>query len=747
MRVPSARCNPTRPSRVAVVAVALLAALGPPPARATDFWVQATPVDAGEAALRAALPASGAAPATALPALRDVSAAHPGTPASGLAQLLSGMIWLEANSPLEAVASLSHPDIARTSVADHALFARARAHEASSHFAEAGRDYMALVASHPQSPLLCPALLRGAEAAQRLAARGDALAVLQRADRDCPEDRPDVLLRLGRAQEALRDPRAAALAYDRLDREFPASSQAREAARDLHRLSSLLPAQPPGERLTRELTRASALADAGRYKESTVALRALLTRGLPADEANLARVRLGRGLLVLSREREAAQVLATVGKGSPVEAEAAFHLAKIQARRTRSPQPYERVADAFPGTPWSEEALLSLAYHYQKDGRHSLALPYFKRLWLEYPDGRYVERALWRVAFSDYQAGRFAEAAQALETTARRRPESGWTGGFLYWAARSRQQLNQADPSRALFEETVRRYKHTYHGLRAAEALGLPLGGASSTHPAPSPGSGSTDLTPLDYARIRELLLIERVDEAEAECRLHPESAQAQATGAWIDWREGRLRPAITALKRAYPQWKGEAGDQLPDALWRILYPIAYRDLLVEKSSREGLDPSLVAALIWQESTFDAGAVSRAGARGLMQVIPPTGRVLARGLGVRYRKGDLHDPVRSLEFGTRFLRQMIDRFDGRVERAVAAYNAGPGRVVAWTAARPDMPAEEFIEIIPFTETRGYVMGVLAHREQYRRLYALPAPAATHSGKLDNAPRNAPRSGT
>jgi hypothetical protein len=96
--------------------------------------------------------------------------------------------------------------------------------------------------------------------------------------------------------------------------------------------------------------------------------------------------------------------------------------------------------------------------------------------------------------------------------------------------------------------------------------------------------------------------------------------------------------------------------------------------------------------------------------------------------------------VRSLEFGTRFLRQMIDRFDGRVERAVAAYNAGPGRVVAWTAARPDMPAEEFIEIIPFTETRGYVMGVLAHREQYRRLYALPAPQATHSGQLDRAPR-------
>jgi peptidoglycan lytic transglycosylase len=84
--------------------------------------------------------------------------------------------------------------------------------------------------------------------------------------------------------------------------------------------------------------------------------------------------------------------------------------------------------------------------------------------------------------------------------------------------------------------------------------------------------------------------------------------------------------------------------------------------------------------------------------------------------------------VRSLQYGTRYLRQMIDRFGGRVERALAAYNAGASRVVAWTAARPDMSAEEFIETIPFTETRSYVMGVLAHREHYRRLYALPGPS-------------------
>jgi soluble lytic murein transglycosylase len=104
--------------------------------------------------------------------------------------------------------------------------------------------------------------------------------------------------------------------------------------------------------------------------------------------------------------------------------------------------------------------------------------------------------------------------------------------------------------------------------------------------------------------------------------------------------------------------------------------------------------------------------------------------VLARQLGLRYRSNDLLSPAVSLDFGTLYLRQMLERFGGRVERVLAAYNAGPQRVDAWIAGRPDMSEEEFVESIPFSETRHYVMTVLANREHYRRLYGLgPTPAA------------------
>jgi soluble lytic murein transglycosylase len=402
-------------------------------------------------------------------------------------------------------------------------------------------------------------------------------------------------------------------------------------------------------------------------------------------------------------------------------------MARIKAA-SGSDAALEALPGRFPGTPWAERALLDLANDYQKDARDLEALPYYRRMLAEYPTGRYGDRAAWRVGWGDYRARNYEEAALVLERAARQHPSSSYAAGFLYWAGRARRELGQTDRARQLLEEAVQRFKHTYHGMRAAQWLAtLP---ASPGAPAPALRSPAldprADVSEEELARIEQLLLIDRLGEALDELQGLPPSPTREATIAWIEWRRGRLRPAITAMKRAYPGHRGEAGDLLPEDVWRILYPIEFREMIEAKATHEGLDPALVAALICQESTFDPAAVSSAGARGLMQVIPPTARTLARSLGMRYRTSALHEPSVSLEMGTRYLRQMLDRFGGRVERALAAYNAGPHRVEAWTAARPDIDAEEFVESIPFSETRSYVMILLASREHYRRLYDLSA---------------------
>ena len=186
-----------------------------------------------------------------------------------------------------------------------------------------------------------------------------------------------------------------------------------------------------------------------------------------------------------------------------------------------------------------------------------------------------------------------------------------------------------------------------------------------------------------------------------------------------MTFRIGDFKPRIDP---ALLKDQGGRGDGRPNDQLRL------------SAQREGVDPALVAALVLQESSFDPAALSRAGARGLMQVMPGTGRRIARDKGQRFHRAALHDPVTSLDFGTRYLRQMSERFSGAVEKVLAAYNAGPHRVDAWTALRGELTPEEFIESIPFTETRGYVTIVLGNREQYRRLYGLrSAPAAASEG--------------
>jgi soluble lytic murein transglycosylase len=706
--------------------LAALLLLAEPTAAAAPSWrLAAEPRDAAEVAVRNA-----ALSGNAIGALDAASQRLAETPAGGLARLAAGLELLDAGRPQEALAQLTHPDIDKTLLRDHAFLAASRAHESLGRAPEAAAAALA-AASEPGSGVVCAALPKAAELLARAGQGDDALVALERTAASCPGAAPAALLEIGSVRLVRGERASAAAAFDRLDREHPLTQEAKQARARLVGLSGALGPRTPAERARAQLERGSALLAAGRTAEAIESLRAVAPASLSADEADLWRVRLGRALVARGRRSEGRSLLLKVPAGSPHAAEAAFRLAADAARRTRRAEPYIPVADRFPGTPWGEEALLALANHYQKDALDDSAAPWWRRLLAEYPDGRYAERAAWRAGWSDYRAARFEAAAQTFEATARRREPGSATPGLLYWSGRSRLALGQSDRARQLFVETIQRYKHAYHGTRAQDALAR-MGGIAEPPPTVTAETPAPAL-PLPEpraSRARQLLLIDRLDEAATELRLLPETQRVTATVAWVDWRRGRFRPAISAMKRAYPEWVGEAGDRLPREVWQVLFPIRYEQELLAEAREDGLDPALVAALILQESSYQADALSRAGARGLMQVMPATGRRIARAKGVRFKRPALNDPETSLDFGTHYLRQMSERYAGAVEKVLAAYNAGPHRVDAWTALRGAQTAEEFIESIPFSETRGYVMIVLANREQYRRLYGLThSPAA------------------
>jgi soluble lytic murein transglycosylase-like protein len=223
--------------------------------------------------------------------------------------------------------------------------------------------------------------------------------------------------------------------------------------------------------------------------------------------------------------------------------------------------------------------------------------------------------------------------------------------------------------------------------------------------------------------------------EKEASAQLGLLWAQSQAKAQAADFA-GSIRTA----RILYPRVFNENGDRLAPEAWRTLYPTPYRDAVQRSADASDVPYVLACSVIRQESLWDVDAVSHSGARGLMQLMPPTAAALARRCGLLFNPPDCYaDPSWNTRAGTAFLRELIDRYHRRLDLALAAYNAGPGRVDDWLA-RPRSPKEPdlFVESIPFKETRSYVRRIMLNCWEYDRLYDdLSAPLAP--GSLELAP--------
>jgi soluble lytic murein transglycosylase len=209
------------------------------------------------------------------------------------------------------------------------------------------------------------------------------------------------------------------------------------------------------------------------------------------------------------------------------------------------------------------------------------------------------------------------------------------------------------------------------------------------------------------------------------EIQLSPTSGQWGALAeAQIYQSFGENTRALQAMKRSKIPFFSIPVTNVPMAYWKMVFPRPYWEQMESDAQSHGLDPYLVAALIRQESEFNPVAVSRANAYGLMQLLPSVGKSLAKQEGEkRFNTNELLNPDENLRLGTLDLRKSIDRYNGQVEYALAAYNAGDTPVHQWITRGNFKDVAEWVESIPYTETREYVQGILRNREVYRAVYA------------------------
>ncbi len=190
---------------------------------------------------------------------------------------------------------------------------------------------------------------------------------------------------------------------------------------------------------------------------------------------------------------------------------------------------------------------------------------------------------------------------------------------------------------------------------------------------------------------------------------------------------QGHYGAGMAYARIIVPNFDSRKISEVPLAAWKALFPLPYEAALRREAAKNNFDPMFAAGLIRQESTFQADAVSHANAIGLMQVLPKTGKLLARQLKVRYTKNKLFEPDYNIELGMVYIASLV-RQTGALEYAAAAYNAGEDRIAAWKAERNYEEIPELVESIPFTETREYVQVVLRNTELYRIIYGPPSVA-------------------
>jgi soluble lytic murein transglycosylase len=535
-----------------------------------------------------------------------------------------------------------------------------------------------------------------ARSALRLEKPEQAVALLKRWAADVPQ--PEGALLLGEAAEAAGDPKQAATAYAQVFYAHPLSEQAKTAEGALARLSA-----PPDPRV---FARTETLRRAGQSAKAKAELLAAARRFTGLDR-ELALVRAHHGDY---------RGLSTLQTSLP-EADAERRYLMHAAARRNSLEPQAEAAlrgleSQYPKSPWTLEALISWGNHFLLRNEPASYKPLYRACVERFSTDRQAAYCHWKLAWIEWMR-RGPDARKMLEEHVARFPSSEKAPAALYFTGRYAALLDRFPLS---FYAVLARAK-------VAEVAYAP--------PAPEIFQPSS-LSRLRVERASQLLRAGYPEWSEHELKfLSRDQPYVAATElAELTARQGAPDRGLRYIKSMAAGYLNLALESAPERFWRLAFPLPYERMLVQHSTSRELDPYFVAALIRQESEFNARAVSPARAYGLTQVLPSTGRQLSRRLGLGpFRTAMLFDPDVNLQLGTEYLRDLLERNGGKQEAALAAYNAGQTRVNQWATWFEYREPAEFIETIPFTETRTYVQAVLRNSYVYRRLYATPASRA------------------
>ena len=412
---------------------------------------------------------------------------------------------------------------------------------------------------------------------------------------------------------------------------------------------------------------------------------------------------------------------------------------------------YRGFAEEYPKSPLAVTALWEAAELDLDTGDLDQAAASFQDLVARYPDDEDAPEALFKAALLDYRSSEFETAREGWETLIQDYPDSAASISARFWLGKAWSALAYPDEAEDAFKAAYEWAPTAYYGARAAEALEKPSTSPMRVAPIPSiapagdqekaeawlsswlPITDTLDLSPLDpaiaqspaFRRGDALLAVGRRADALEEFDTVKETWWDDPLAMYqlaLAFRErGLYRLSIIAAERLTWLSPVTGRTEVPDFVEYLSFPLYYHELILSEAQSQGVDPLLLYALIRQESLFEPSITSLADARGLTQVIPATGDWIAGRLSWgAFDANDLYLPYVNITFGAFYLSVQMATFEEEAILALAAYNAGPGRIHQWLEDAPDL--DLFVETMPFAEPRRYTRNVYENYAHYRRLY-------------------------
>lgn len=616
-------------------------------------------------------------------------------------------------------------------LADYTLYWRAENDLAAGRAALALTELKRLRKTYPDSAISEQALQSLGDAA--MAAKQPAEVVAALDAYSLTASRPALLFLRAGAHESAGELLEAAVDYEALYTHYPLTEQARQAAIKLDFLKTSLGDKFPPLTLDQRVAHAAALFGNRNWNDARSAYSELLSQlsGADHERAELRILECGVALGGSPTEMNALAL-----SDPDVMAERSENLAEYFRKQQSEAQmiaAVEAAATAGPASRWTETGLFLAGNYYwvQLDRDH--ASTYYKRVADNFPNLADADNAHWRVTWTSVLK-RSDDAAALLEQHIRKFPGSIYTPDALYWLGRLAEDAGVPGLARAYYEKLIDRYPHNYfESLAVPHLRGLPSSPSAVAEvlglipPAPAPAKVSATIpAAAERWQARADALKSIAFDASAELELRAAYAATgeprlllEAAQSAVD--AGHCGAAIVTVRQIFPQLEAQPLLDVPRSVWITAYAMPFEASIRQWSVKTGIDPMLVAGLIHQESAFEPEARSGANAYGLMQLLPSTARRLAREAKIHYSQPRLFDPDYNVHLGTLYVAGLQKQF-GNIESVLAAYNAGEDRVTQWTSGQNYREPAEFVDSIPFTETRQYVEIVTRNADIYRRLY-------------------------